>query len=540
MAVVENQATEIGDIIYVVAEPPILGISSLDSWSDVTVGEGGNKVFTKEFKYTLNGGITWSSDWIELTNGNLQAIAITETDPFQIQYQYTRSGTDPTGVLEFTSVTINTTSITVTCGAAFNASVFKEYFNCNDPAVLDWAVNVLQKLYDTGTIPNYITRGGDRTERQDDDFVKFWFSITTFFAFLVYFARQFEDYESNAALLEQYLLQKDSFLCRDENLTQLQNITQNIYRERRERGSTEMYQTIAQSGNPVNGELLRLICYDVLDEFILGVARPECIGWNLNNSSPAFFGQTNCLHMTKGYEFTKDMLSVTPYPVLAPSGTVVADITDGGQQTIEISGVAAAGISGIGDIAQVATKAIIVDPSINYEITFEVRASSLTTAKMTFGCRGFDDVNSAVSFENIITGVDEDDFVVEWSPNLTTEYYQVRGILYKTTQALLTAAEAELNIGDGQQLRSKTALNKIIPYIVLDNTNNIGVSGSLFLYNIKVAPCSLEYSRAFLDNQKWIDIIAENNSGEFSNDQVDQILRHKLIPYNTSFKATYL
>ena len=540
MAVVENQATEIGDIIYIVAEPPVIGVTSLNSWSDVTVGEGGDKVFTKEFKYTLNGGVTWSSDWIGLTNLNLQAISIVKDDLFQIQYQYTRSGVDPTGVLEFTSVTINTTTTAITCGAAFNASVFKEYFDCSDPAVLDWAVNVLQKLYDTGIIPNYILRGSDNQARQDDDFVKFWLSITTFFAFLVYFARQFENFNSVSSLLEEYLLQKDSFLCRQESLTELQDVVQNLYRERRERGTVKMYEPKAVSGDPAHGELLRLICYDVLDEFILGVARPECIGWNIDNSSPAFFGQTNCLHMTKGYEFTRDLTDLATYPLIGSSGTILADITLGSKKAIEIDSITIGNIRGIGDATEVATKSLIINPSINYEITFEIQVNNLTDTKLTFGAIGHDGSNVAVDFENIVTGLDENNFVTEWSPNLINTWYQVRGIIYASDQSLLTADEGRLNIGTGLHLRSKSAVNKLQPYIVLDNTNGGGVSNTMYLWNVKIAPCSLEYSRAFLDNQRWVDIIAENNSGEFSNDQVDRILRHKLIPYNTSFMTTYL
>ncbi len=73
MAIVNNISTEFGDVIRIKTNVPIIGLISLTSFIDDTVGEDVNKSFKKMFRYSLNGGMTFS-DWLDLTTINLQNI----------------------------------------------------------------------------------------------------------------------------------------------------------------------------------------------------------------------------------------------------------------------------------------------------------------------------------------------------------------------------------------------------------------------------------------------------------------------------------
>ena len=534
MAIVENKATEIGDVILIKADAPVIGLIALQSFADTTVGETGVRFFTKEFRYSFN-GLTWS-DWIELTIPNVQAVPIQSTDVFHVEYMYTRAGTDYVGELEFTQVQITGDTTPTSCGKAFDNSIFKEYFNCDDVEVLNWAINVLEKMYNEGTVPNYIVRGEDNKARQDDDFVAYWFSVTTFFAFLVRYGREFENFYANTRLITEYVKQKGIFTCETDTLLGLQEIMNTMLKEFRERGGIKMYETIAQSGDQANGELLRLLCYDADTEFMLGVAPSNYATWCLDNTSPDYQGIGDSMHLVKGYEWTEDVLDLTTYPTVVSSGTMTANVVDGTYKVLNIAGVGIGDITGIGNELENPTKSIIIDPNFNYEISFLVKAAN-TTDKITFGVLAYDSSNNPANMIGLDDGVSDIYFFQEQAMNIAGEWYFVRGILYNASEANRLE---NTSLGVGNNLRFNANAVKIQPFIVVDNTNGVGATADMLFYNIKVKPSSLNYSHSYLDQGRWIDVIAKNKNGELTNAQVEEQMRRKFIPYNTSFHNVYL
>ena len=101
MAIVENKATEYGDVILIKADVPIVGLITLTSFTDTVINETASKFFKKEFRYSTD-GINFGP-WIALTNANVAAVNITAHTVFMVEYRYTRIGSDPTGqpALEF-------------------------------------------------------------------------------------------------------------------------------------------------------------------------------------------------------------------------------------------------------------------------------------------------------------------------------------------------------------------------------------------------------------------------------------------------------
>jgi hypothetical protein len=537
MAIIDNRATEIGDVILVKAEAPVVGVIAFTSFSDTLTGETATRFFDKEFRYSTDGIIY--TTWQTLNIVNVQAVNVNSTDIFYIEYKYIRAGTDPSGELEFNSVTLIGDVVEITCGKTFNTSIFKEYFNCDDLEATTWAVNVSQKLYDSGTIPEFITRNQQSGQNQDQDFKDYWYSISLFFAFLVKYSRVFKNFYLYEDLLKQYLTQKGLFYCPRTLIGVLEEIKKNILKEHRRRGTIAIYQPLEVTGESRHGELLRLICYDKDTEFLLGVANQACATWNLDNTSPNYKGLNKCLHLVKGYEWQKDVEDLTVYPLLEPSGTI--DIfTDGTIDVMRIDNIAAGDISGIGDTSQLSTKNLVVDSGYNYEITFQVKMPVSADSILTFGCFGYDINDNPVDFYSAYDGAAINTFFIQETLNLTGKYYFVRGILYNSDEPNLSLADATLNIGYGRHLRFNSNIVKIIPYIVLDNSAEVSTSEAIYLSDIKINPVSLNYSHSYLDNGKWIDVILKNKNGSLTNEELEEVMRDKFLPYNSSFHNIYL
>lgn len=525
MAIIENRSTEIGDIILIRAEAPVVGLIALSSFADTTQGEQANRTFRKEFRYSID-GVNFSL-WEDLTLANIQAVQVTSTDTFFIEYRYTRQGTDSTGELQFNDVRVSGSFVDTSCGVAYNNSVFGKYFSCNSVCVLNWAINVLQKLYDRGIIPEYITRNETNSLEEDQDYLEFWRSIAVFFAYLVCLGRTFENFDSNLEIATEYVLQKGLYLCGDEDLTEILAVINNLLRERANRGTIDMYNT---SGT-ATGELLRIFCWTEQEFFVIGSSQPQFVGWNLNNSSPMYRGTTGRLDLNISYEDTEGFEDLTLYPLLN-SGNV-SIVTDSGRDVLRINNVAASSISGIG-LSDV-TKTIRVDPNLTYEITFEVRVSA-TTNLLTFGCLGFDIGGNSVPFLNPSSNLGTNFFFVRQSLNQSGRYYSVRGILYKDS----ATGPNSLNIGFGNNLKFSPGIKSIIPYVALDNTFGMSASTTMDIYNLKIKPAEFSHSRCFLNNHRFVDIFVKNNNGALEEVQIDQILRKSFIPYNTSFKVEYI
>lgn len=430
----------------------------------------------------------------------------------------------------------------------YSKSVFAKYFASNDAEATAWADNVLAKLVAKGIVPNYVNRDGEGVE---SDFEVLYTPITLFYGYLVRLAREFRDFKDNSFLGDQYLNNKGQFTTGDETLDEILYLISNLLRVRAKRGTVKMLEKSATVGVP-DGELLRLIGWNSLTFFKLGLARPQCNSWNMNNSSPLYRGCTGRYDLNIGYEYTEDVESLTPYPVTNPSYVSLATYL--GKDCIEIEGVPVGQEAGIG--LNDSSKRIVVTPELNYEITFYV-AQDITAENITFGCLAFNAAGGAVNLKSIVTGANRNYFFETRRLNQNGKFYMVRGILYNKDQSSLSATNAKLNIGFGQHLKMPSDVVSIIPYIVMDNNaandldvqeDNFGSTSqdgdydgtpSVYLWNLKVTPCSLEYERCFIGNKNFIDVLLNNQNGKYTDQQIIEILRKYFIPYNSSFKTMF-
>ena len=107
--VVGQTANEVGDQILIKSSEPYLNVVSVTNFVDVTLNETVGSYFDKSFRWSIN-DINYS-DWIVLSQPNLENLVLNGANPFWIQYKYEVSSIVPGDVLEFVSITLSTETI---------------------------------------------------------------------------------------------------------------------------------------------------------------------------------------------------------------------------------------------------------------------------------------------------------------------------------------------------------------------------------------------------------------------------------------------
>jgi hypothetical protein len=145
MAIIENTSTEIGDVIVIKSEIFNEGISTLESFVDITEDETGTRFFDRRFRYSIDGGVNFS-DWFELSFVNINGLEVdgSISNSFVIEYNYQRAGTDATGTIAFNSV-----ALTGAVRPSAFGKIFKEF----------------QQLYPTGVAFQTPTDSNRRLEQ---------------------------------------------------------------------------------------------------------------------------------------------------------------------------------------------------------------------------------------------------------------------------------------------------------------------------------------------------------------------------------------
>lgn len=107
--VVGQTANEVGDQILIKSNEPYLNVVSVTNFVDVTLNETVGSYFDKSFRWSIN-NINYS-DWITLSQPNLENLVLDSANPFWIQYKYEVSSIVPGDVLEFVSITLSIETI---------------------------------------------------------------------------------------------------------------------------------------------------------------------------------------------------------------------------------------------------------------------------------------------------------------------------------------------------------------------------------------------------------------------------------------------
>jgi hypothetical protein len=531
MAVFENMATEDGDVLRIITETPIIGLISLSQFVDITHGEVTNDYFRKEFRYSVNGGLTFE-EWTELTLLNISNTAIVKYDSFVLEYRYIRVGSTPAVTLSFDEILVSGVVEDLPY-PVFEKSAFIKFFPVNDLEVFGWALNVLEKLYQKGFIlPDYIQRAENQSNLEDEDFIVYWNSITHLFAIVVYFARQFQNFNTNQILLEQFLKSKDLIIPLDFDSADIQYLYDHYVEEYEKRGTLQILDR-KEAGAATDGELIRILGSQMFEEFIFSLFQSFESGWCLGKSSPTWKGTENIKNLRKGYEFQNEVLDLTLYPIVEP--TYVSKVAE----QINIINVPNATLSGIGGI----TKMINIDSSQDYEISFRV-SQTVVESNLVFGCRVFDkngsELTGATGLRNISTLLPTNDFFYQEGLKIANKEYWVRGVLYHYGIPAIVLGQPTVqlipSIGVGDNMIFPESAAKIVPTIAVYGS---GSANTIKIDSVVIRPLKLNFSRGQLGIHNIIYLMARNNNGELTNGQLEQFIKSRLIPYNSTLKTKF-
>ena len=559
MAIVENTVSEIGDVIIIKASVPIVGLVTLASFTDSVVNETGAKYFYKEFRFSVD-GVNFST-WRELTNLNISSVDVSPTATFIIEYRYTRSGSDNNlPNLEFNQVQLSGDFSEVNCGESYNNSIFAKFFTCTDLCVLSWMINVLEKMYSKGVLPEYITRGDQGNEAgQDDDFMEFWKSISQYFAYIVCYARQWDIAKStnNYDILIEYLRNQTFFFCGSESVDELKYVMNNTYDEMRKRGTYEIIKTKSDDGKSINGEWHRLFCHlNQCTDWYFSYTSNFDIGWVGDKASPTYMGNYFDEGLTKGYELGESVLDLGSYSIMDTDGdiSIVSDIDNNGDdiEVMQITSVTAGNIAGIGSSEEQVSKDDLfkVSTDCDYEITFWAKLED-NSGHLTFGVNTYDVEGNLIQPFGTITafsGATWNKFTRRATVGRDDRYYFFRGIIYnknyrrqhgeKNADYKISAVNSNLQ---SEHLRfNNEDICHIMPYIIFDNEIYGTLGGTINLYDIKVRHLRTEYSTGFEQPSGFIKMKVENFNKKFSNVEAENYMREFLLPYNSTHHLSFI
>jgi len=390
----------------------------------------------------------------------------------------------------------------------FNASVFSQYMNQNETTVLDWALNVTQKAYDKGIVPSYIERSKTQDLLDDKDYIDFWASISIIFGYIVELTRKIGLENPDQEILFKYLEQRNLFNSPTETLQVLEYVMENYYDQIRKRGTFK----IIEKSVDANGELLRILSYrqDKKDEFNFNYQNPSETGWVVNSSSPLYCNAGWQTLANKAYQLENQALDLTKYPKV---GTPVLEFISG-IQTIQLNSGDAIGGTNL-------NFEIPINPSVPYQVSFLVRGSG----SISFGIIPFNLGGSQVSAVDCQTLANQNNFFTGWAIPITTEWYQVVGIIYPYTFLNIPADISKTNVGIGQNLKSIRAIRSIIPQITC-------TAGTVNIYGLSVSVCDTGWQTSFIHPANFINVTCVNRNGKLSNFDVASLVRYYMLPYD--------
>lgn len=403
---------------------------------------------------------------------------------------------------------------------------FSRFFEENDKEVIQWAENVLEKLEGRGILPTFLKK------KENEDFRVFWGTITHIFALIVLYARQYKKIDTNQILFEMFIQNRGLVTNMVDSQEQMEYLFYNYLEEYSKRGRLDI---ISKEGE-ILGELLRLIRYNSLDEFIFALLRPEATGWAMGYSSPTCDRTNTVMNVSKAYEYTKGVEDLNNYPLLIPESISITQDENGDDEEIfnamTFFGSQTVGIDGRVDL----DKLIIIDPNLSYEISLQVKVSAIENQNLKFGVAGYETVDGeplpmGILENGQITGSSlwfhENEYLDIKNDGI---YYYIKGILLSTNEKFLNAPA--LNFPSGRALSIKPGMKYIAPIFVQERTTSN--QPYVYIYDFHVKPLYLPFSQGYLGERDIIAAYYKNNAYQ-KQFTVETFLKNYLVGYKNIF-----
>ena len=501
------------------------------------VSVSGNRFFRKRFRYSIDGGLTFS-EFLDLNDFNIQNIEINDENIFVIDIAYERAGEQTAGELTWNNTTLLGNYVDFLT-PIYDSTIFKGQFEVLDVNVLGWALNVLEKLYQRGLLADYVDR--NREDKDDTDFIAYWFSVTHLFAILVYWMRLFENIPANRFFVTRFLESFDITLPFDLDLKTLGIIYTERVSEYRKRGTPQIQMPTPNVNTAINGELLRLIDWDQNDFFFFALTEASRFGWCIGLSSPTWTSTAGVTNLIMGYEFTTSVENLTNYPLVGSSNISIVQDAAISQNVMSISGYAGnPGTYGIstGTTSIDRNQIFPIDHSLDYEIAFRVKKIETDPLQLQMFAYAYDanlnlvnmiPVNGNTSNVNSFQVTPGTEFTL-----LQNTYYRVNLIVHGSGTS--TASNLSGNINGYRGLRFPPSARYLGLAIVVDGT---AARSNFYLHDIKIRVKDLPISQGLFGVK---NIIAGymTNEGELNDDDARVFIQEKLIPYNSFLIPNWL
>lgn len=380
----------------------------------------------------------------------------------------------------------------------YNKTVFKRFFEENDPAVMEWAENVLEKVSSPGILPTFIKKDGE-------DFKAYWGTVCHIFALVVLYAKQYNEIDTNKILFELFIENRGLVTDEVDTLEQMRYLFDNYVKEYRKRGTLD----IVNKEGTILGELLRLIRYKSEEEFIFALLMSRDTGWTMGYSSPTWNRTDTVLNVTKGYETTTSVTNLSAYPLVNPTGVVIVDDVDNDGNPIKAMTFVGNSLVGISS-AEDKSKLLPVSENMTYQISFKAKTSSVNNQNLKFGVEVYGKGKQVMTCKESYGEAESISFVSNdgaLSLPFAGVYYECRGILSRKDRAY--ASPVALNFPNGRGLQMKEGISYLSLFLTQDRSV---ASNNVYIYDIKIKPLFLPFYQGNLGEKDVIAAYYKNNS----------------------------
>lgn len=418
----------------------------------------------------------------------------------------------------------------------YDKTVFKRFFEENDPQVMAWAENVFEKIASPGILPTFINKGGE-------DFASYWKSVCHLFALVVVYARQMNEIDTNKILFELFIENRGLVTNEITTSEQMQYLFENYVEEYRKRGRLDV---VSKEG-VILGELLRLIEYKDLDEFIFALLMARDSGWTMGYSSPTWNRTDTVSNITKGYEKTVNIEDLSKYPLINPTGVVIVEDVDNDGNSIKsmtFTGNVKTGISSEED----KSKLLVISPNLPYQVSAKIKITGAASdQKLHFGVQVYDELQRPIfcieAFTSTVVGqsttpIETNNFVKNEGELIfpdTNIYYDVRGTISKINRSF--SEEVQLNFLNGRGLKFQEGAKYLSLELTQDRTGvQTNALSGVYIYDVKIKPIYLPFYQGYLGEKNIIASFFENNSLS-SNETVQEFIETYLVSYKNIFVA---
>lgn len=548
----DNTLNKIGDVLLIDVLPKITGKILITDFSDDIEGVTASRTVRKEFRVSSD-RIFWN-DWKELNADNLSSEEYSVDNSLLIQLRYTRNGTDDSGIIKFNSIDFIGTREEIKINSpTTDASIFSDIINT--PEIKNLENNLFKKLYFRGIVPEYITRGDNVDEKEDEDYIDLFSSVAKFYSMIISFSKRFENFYNDFDLMREQVRQGGIYFD-ESNITleELQYLSKNFYDQIRQRGTEMIFK---RKGYPlpngsvlqIDGEFIRLIRNKSNDELLYENIPLERMGWCLGKSSPMYRGTSNSENLNKTKESTKDFQNLSNFALFSNGNASYAIKTYDGKRVLNLKS-ASGGKAGLGrqnENGNVSEHLCVVDSKLDYEITFAFRiiGNPGQGSVLTFGVEGFDSLKNKLN-DSFVTpngfSVSETFFTTDVSNKKNSVWYYVRGIIHAYSTENIE--ESLTNMGIGTNLYFNNPFVKYIsPNIQITSSSNFEIN----IWDYKIRPLVRgtniqplkngivnSHSLGFIQNSNMFYSYVRNNNNNLSHNEITDIINEYLLPYNVT------